>query len=80
MPHSANLSMVSVFTLHLLGAIPNAGPHMEFSIEPTAWTDGLYEPALKVADGKVAIPDGPGWGVTIRPKWLESAERKVSEK
>jgi L-alanine-DL-glutamate epimerase-like enolase superfamily enzyme len=79
-PHSANLSMVSVFTLHLLGAIPNAGPHMEFSIEPTAWTDGLYEPALKVVDGKVAIPDGPGWGVTINPKWLESAERKVSEK
>jgi L-alanine-DL-glutamate epimerase-like enolase superfamily enzyme len=79
-PHSANLSMVSVFTLHLLGAIPNAGPHMEFSIEPTAWTDGLYAPALKVVDGKVAIPDGPGWGVTINPKWLESAERKVSEK
>jgi L-alanine-DL-glutamate epimerase-like enolase superfamily enzyme len=79
-PHSANLSMVSVFTLHLLGAIPNAGPHMEFSIEPTAWTDGLYEPGLKVVDGKVAIPDGPGWGVTISPKWLESAERKVSEK
>jgi len=79
-PHSANLSMVSVFTLHLLGAIPNPGPHMEFSIEPTAWTDGLYAPALKVADGKVAIPDGPGWGVTINPKWLDSAEHKASEK
>ena len=79
-PHSANLSMVSVFTLHLLGAIPNPGPHMEFSIEPTAWTDGLYQPALKVVDGQVAIPDGPGWGVTINPQWLASAERKVSEK
>jgi L-alanine-DL-glutamate epimerase-like enolase superfamily enzyme len=34
-PHSANLSLVTVFTLHMMGAIPNAGPHIEFSIEPT---------------------------------------------
>jgi hypothetical protein len=25
-PHSANPAMVTVFTLHTLGAIPNAGP------------------------------------------------------
>jgi L-alanine-DL-glutamate epimerase-like enolase superfamily enzyme len=78
-PHSANVSMVSVFTLHTLGAIPNAGPFMEFSIEPTDWTTQLYEPALNVQDGKVAIPGGPGWGVTVNPKWLAKAERGVSE-
>jgi L-alanine-DL-glutamate epimerase-like enolase superfamily enzyme len=77
-PHSANLSMVTVFTLHLLGAIPNAGPHIEFSIEPSEWTQGLYEPELEIADGHVAIPEGPGWGVTIRPEWLGKAEREVS--
>jgi len=79
-PHSANLSLVTVFTLHMLGAISNAGPHVEFSIEPTGWTDGLFEPALKVTDGKVPIPDGPGWGVTISKDWLARAERRVSEK
>jgi len=78
-PHSANVSMVSVFTLHTLGAILNAGPFMEFSIESTDWTRQLYEPALKVQDGKVDIPDGPGWGVTINPAWLAKAERSVSE-
>jgi L-alanine-DL-glutamate epimerase-like enolase superfamily enzyme len=78
-PHSANLSMVTVFTLHLLGAVPNAGPHGEFSIEPTSWTDGLYEPALEVRDGEVAIPDGPGWGVRVSPAWLDSAERRITE-
>jgi L-alanine-DL-glutamate epimerase-like enolase superfamily enzyme len=67
-PHSANLAMVTVFTLHMLGAIPNAGPHFEFSIEPANWTKDLYYPALKVQDGNVAIPDGPGWGVTVNPK------------
>jgi len=60
-PHSANLSMVTVFTLHMMGAIPNAGPYIEFSIEPTPWAEGLYAPALEVREGKVAIPDGPGW-------------------
>lgn len=79
-PHSANLSMVTIFTLHLLGAIPNAGPYMEFSIEPTEWTKELYQPALEVQNGKVAIPDDPGWGITVNPKWLEKAERQISER
>jgi L-alanine-DL-glutamate epimerase-like enolase superfamily enzyme len=78
-PHSANLSMVTVFTLHLLGAIPNAGPFMEFSIEPTDWTKDLYHHTPEVRDGKVTIPEGPGWGVTVNPKWLEAAERQISE-
>jgi L-alanine-DL-glutamate epimerase-like enolase superfamily enzyme len=79
-PHSANLSLVTVFTLHLVGAIPNAGPFVEFSIEPTPWTDGLFDPPLEVRDGEVAIPDGPGWGVTVDPQWLASAQYQVSER
>ena len=81
-PHSANLSMVTVFTLHLMGAIPNAGPYVEFSIEPSEyypWQVGLFEPALAVRDGAVAIPDAPGWGVQPAPAWLKRATRQVSE-
>jgi L-alanine-DL-glutamate epimerase-like enolase superfamily enzyme len=78
-PHSANLSLVTVFTLHMFGAIPNAGDHVEYSIEPDEWTQGLYDPALKVVDGKVQIPAGPGWGVEIRKDWLAAAQHKVSE-
>ncbi|MBC7237646.1 MAG: mandelate racemase/muconate lactonizing enzyme family protein [Chloroflexi bacterium] len=78
-PHSANLSLVTVFTMHLLAAIPNAGPHFEFSIENTPWTKGLYTPELVVKDGEVQIPQGPGWGVEINPDWLAKAERQVSE-
>jgi L-alanine-DL-glutamate epimerase-like enolase superfamily enzyme len=78
-PHSANRAMVTVFTLHLLAAIPNAGPFLEYSIEDTPWTEGLYDPALDVVDGDVPMPDGPGWGVRVRPKWLEMAEVQRSE-
>jgi L-alanine-DL-glutamate epimerase-like enolase superfamily enzyme len=80
-PHSANLTMVTAFTLHLMGAIPNAGPYVEFSIEPDSyypWQVGVFEPALVVRDGAVAIPDGPGWGVEPVPAWLERAAHRVS--
>ena len=79
-PHSANRSMVTVFTLHMLAAIPNAGPHLEFSIEPSKWTGELFSPQLEAEDGNVAIPAGPGWGVEINQEWLEKAEYQISEK
>jgi L-alanine-DL-glutamate epimerase-like enolase superfamily enzyme len=80
-PHSANLTLVTVFALHLMGAIPNAGPYVELSIEPDTyqpWQSGLFDPALVARDGCVAIPDGPGWGVEIRGDWLARAHREVS--
>jgi L-alanine-DL-glutamate epimerase-like enolase superfamily enzyme len=80
-PHSANLSLVTVFTLHLVAALENAGPYVEFSIEGPdyyPWQYGIFEPALVATDGKVAVPDGPGWGVEINPAWLDRARRMVS--
>jgi L-alanine-DL-glutamate epimerase-like enolase superfamily enzyme len=80
-PHAANHSLVLVFTLHLLAAIDNAGPYLEFSIEPDAdypWQVGMYEPRPRVVDGRVAMSDGPGWGVEISNAWLSHAERRVT--
>ena len=78
-PHSANRSMVTLFTLHMLAAIPNSGGYLELSIEDTPGMDELFYPLLKVQDGKVAVPDGPGWGVEINRTWLEKADYQVSE-
>lgn len=81
-PHSANLSLVTVFSLHLLCGIANAGPYVELSIEPDEyypWQSGIFEPALVVHDGVLDIADlGPGWGVEIRPDWLQRAKRRVT--
>ena len=79
-PHSANRSMVTVFSLHLLGAIPNAGPHLEFCIEPPGWTAQLLTEPLEAKNGHVQIPEGPGWGVEINPAWLEKTVRNASER
>ena len=78
-PHSANVSMVSIFTMHLLTVIENSGPYMEFSIEDTDWAEDIYEPELKVEDGQIFIPENPGWGVEINDKWLEKSKYEVSQ-
>jgi len=83
MPHSANHCMVTVFTLHMMRAIPNPGNSLEFSIE---FDDGinkiardLYTPHLEIQDGHLHLPPEPGWGVKINGEWLKSAEYRVSE-
>ena len=35
-PHSSHLSLVTLFSLHFMAAIPNAGPFVEFTIEGDA--------------------------------------------
>jgi L-alanine-DL-glutamate epimerase-like enolase superfamily enzyme len=82
-PHAANLGLVTMCTMHLLGAIPNAGKYLEFSIEGAdyyPWQDGLFlgDP-YRIEDGKVTIPDAPGWGIEIDPRWLERAQYRASE-
>ena len=82
-PHSANLSMVTLFTMHLLGAIPNAGKYLELSIEGPdyyPWQEGLFRNSpYAVEDGHVTIPSEPGWGVEVDPEWLARAEYRVSD-
>jgi L-alanine-DL-glutamate epimerase-like enolase superfamily enzyme len=80
-PHSANHSLVLVFTLHLLAAIPNPGHYLEFSIEPDAdypWQAGMYAPRPVVVDGHVDVPTAPGWGVEISSDWLSNSEHRVT--
>ena len=82
-PHAANLSLVTMCTMHLLRVIPNAGKYLEFSIEEAdyyPWQCGLFlgEP-YRIEDGKATVTDAPGWGVEINPAWLDKAKYQVSE-
>ena len=81
-PHSANQSMVTVYTLHIMGALDNAGPYVEYSIEGSdyyPWEQGLLVNPLTVRDGKVEVPSGPGWGVEVNRDWLSRAQRHVTQ-
>jgi L-alanine-DL-glutamate epimerase-like enolase superfamily enzyme len=81
-PHSANLSLVTICTMHLLGAISNPGKYLEFSIEGAdyyPWQQGLFlgDP-FAISDGRATIPSSPGWGVEIDPQWLARASHQAS--
>lgn len=82
-PHSANLSMVTLFTMHLLKALPNAGKYLEFSIEGSdyyPWQDGLFVSSpYAIDDGHVIVGEAPGWGVEIDPEWLARSTYQSSE-
>ena len=81
-PHCANLSLVTLFTMHLLRAIPNAGKYLEFSIEGAdyyPWQQDLFvENPYTVESGHVSVTDRPGWGVEIRPEWLAQSTYQIS--
>lgn len=80
-PHSANLTLVTTFSLHMMRAIAGAGPYVEFSIEPPEyypWQHGIFSPEPRVENGRALIPDAPGWGVTINEDWLAQADYRIS--
>ena len=82
-PHAANLSLVTICTMHFLKAIKNGGPYLEYSIEGDdyyPWQKNLFlNNPFKISDGLIEIEDKPGWGVEINPQWLEKAKYFKSE-
>jgi L-alanine-DL-glutamate epimerase-like enolase superfamily enzyme len=75
--------MVTVFALHIMRALPNAGPYLEYTIEEDEGINQtareLYSPAPKIVDGALDMPSAPGWGVEFSREWLEKADYQVSE-
>ena len=82
-PHCANLSAVTLFTMHLLRAIPNAGKYLEFAIEGADYYPWQYDLFIQnpyeITDGKATVTDAPGWGFELNPDWLARATYQVSE-
>lgn len=82
-PHAANLCLVTMATMHLLRALPNAGKYLEFSIEGDdyyPWQNGLFRGApFDVTEGHLTVPDAPGWGLDPHPDWLAQAEWRSSD-
>ena len=82
-PHNGTFNMLQVFSIHMNAAIPNPHPFLEFSIDQQhldPWTQGFFYPAMEVKDGRVKVPDEPGWGISISHDWLEKSAYTVSEK
>ena len=83
-PHCANLSMVTLFTMHLLRAIPAAGKYLEFSIEGAdyyPWQESLLlDSPFTIQDGQATVTNAPGWGAEPHPDWLAGSAYRKSER
>ena len=79
--HSANLSLVTLFSVHIMGSIPNSGKYLEFSIEGLdyyPWQDNIFLPSFKIVEGQLLMDHKPGWGIEANPDWLSQAQYQVS--
>ncbi len=81
-PHCANLSMVTLFTMHLLRAIPNAGKYLEFSIEGSdyyPWQGELFNNSpYDIRNGFATVHDIPGWGAEPSSAWLANSQYAIT--
>jgi len=79
--HAANLSLVTLFSAHLMAAMLNAGKYLEYSIEGLdyyPWQAGLFTPNFEIENGQLLLNDKPGWGIELDPQWLANSDYKVS--
>ena len=79
--HSANLSLITLFSAHIMGSIPNAGKYLEFSIEGLdyyPWQANIFSPNYEIVEGQLKMDHQPGWGVEISPEWLSQTQYQVS--
>ena len=77
-PHSATLTLLLPFSLHLAAATPAAFWPCEYRLNPDDWMLELYDPLPEVVGGTITLTEAPGWGVTLKPAFLKRAERQRS--
>jgi len=73
-PHMSGGGLGFLYDCILVSAVPNAGAHHEFKGLETAVIFECPTSPLKVADGKIKVPTGPGMGVNIDPDFIKKHE------
>ena len=64
-PHAFKTGILKAATLHFLAALPDA-PFLEFCVWDSPLAHDLTEPRFWIErDGTVAVPQGPGLGITL---------------
>jgi L-alanine-DL-glutamate epimerase-like enolase superfamily enzyme len=69
-PHMSGGGLGFLYMMHFVSALPNAMPHHEFKGLKTSVQFDCKTSSLKVVDGKIRVPTGPGLGVEIDPVYV----------
>ncbi|MCY3763843.1 MAG: mandelate racemase/muconate lactonizing enzyme family protein [Gemmatimonadetes bacterium] len=63
-PHNYYSHLASFISASLCAVLPNVRI-MEIDIDDVPWKDGLVTDPPTIVDGRMAVPDAPGWGTDI---------------
>jgi galactonate dehydratase len=63
-PHNFYGPLADLMTAHFCAAIPNF-EIMEIEADDVPWKYDLLTAKLRIADGRLRLPDAPGWGADI---------------
>ena len=69
-PHMSGGGLGFLYMMHFVSVLPNAMPHHEFKGLGTRVQFECKTSPLKVVDGKITVPTGPGLGVDIDPAYI----------
>jgi len=69
-PHMTGGGLGFLYMMHFVSVLPNATPHHEFKGLGTNVKFECKTSPLKVVDGKIEVPTGPGLGVDIDPAFV----------
>ena len=69
-PHMSGGGLGFLYMVHFVSVLPNATPYHEFKGLGTNVPFECKTSPLKVVDGKILVPTGPGLGVDIDPAFL----------
>jgi galactonate dehydratase len=70
-PHNYYSPLASAISGHFSAAIPNFSI-METDVDGVPWHNDIVSPALKVENGCLILPEGPGWGVEVNEDVVRS--------
>lgn len=70
-PHMSGGGLGFLYNSHLVSVLPNAGAHHEFKGLQSQVRFNCSTSPLKVADGRIQVPTGPGLGVEIDPSFVQ---------
>ena len=63
-PHNYYSHLATFIAAQWCAAIPNARI-LEYDVDDVPWRDDLVTAVPEIADGQLAVPSGPGWGVEV---------------
>jgi L-alanine-DL-glutamate epimerase-like enolase superfamily enzyme len=70
-PHMSGGGLGFLYNIHFVSSVPNADAHHEFKGLQTNVRYECKTSPLKVVDGKIKVPTGPGFGADFDPEWVK---------